>query len=310
MSTDSKSSTSVSSSVPPPSNSIVLVTGANKGIGYEIVRLSAIRNPKWTILLGSRSRENGEIAINKLKNLGLNNIKFHLLDIDNDESIENSVENIKILYGKLDIVIHNAAILYPEFSFSNTKKILNTNYFQTVKFHNKILPIITPQTGRIIVVSSIVGTWAQYTSPKDLQNTLTKSDLTVEEIDTLARAYVESTNGEKNFPQKEKFPTQNPQTFHAVPYGQSKQFLNAWVRVTAPIVAKQGISLINTCPGYCSTDMTAFAGSATRTPETGAKSILFALEHGIQDSGKQFQDNILLPVASKIPKEFGGTDEE
>jgi len=76
----------------------------------------------------------------------------------------------------------------------------------------------------------------------------------------------------------------------------------------APELTQRGIALINTCPGYCATDMNAYVGTATRTAEQGAKSILFALERPLSDAGRQYQDNVEVPVAVKLPKELGGDD--
>lgn len=82
---------------------IVLVTGANRGIGFAILQAAAGRIPDATFILGCRSLEAGHEAAEKLR--GLNpNAAFDVvqIDIENDDSILASVRFIAEKYGKLD----------------------------------------------------------------------------------------------------------------------------------------------------------------------------------------------------------------
>lgn len=81
----------------------ILVTGANRGIGYAIVQAVATRLPTANIILACRSRTLGEEAIQTLRGSGvsarLDNIE---LDIEKDASIESAVTAVDKKYGSLD----------------------------------------------------------------------------------------------------------------------------------------------------------------------------------------------------------------
>ncbi|KAK2613673.1 hypothetical protein N8I77_000568 [Diaporthe amygdali] len=89
---------------------IILVTGANRGIGFAIVQAAAGRIPGATFLLGCRSLEAGKEAAEKLRDLNPNvSFDVALIDIEKDESILAAVKWIDEKYGKLDVLINNAA---------------------------------------------------------------------------------------------------------------------------------------------------------------------------------------------------------
>jgi hypothetical protein len=82
---------------------IVLVTGANRGIGFAIVQVLARRIPTATILLGCRSSAAGQEAIEKLRELGVKSkLDVVELDIGSDSSIVAAVARIEKEYGRLD----------------------------------------------------------------------------------------------------------------------------------------------------------------------------------------------------------------
>ncbi len=82
---------------------IILVTGANRGIGFSIIQATAPRNPTATYLLGCRSIAAGEDAIKELRTLGIESkLDVVELDITNDDSIFAAAEYVKTKYGHLD----------------------------------------------------------------------------------------------------------------------------------------------------------------------------------------------------------------
>lgn len=81
----------------------ILVTGANRGIGYAITQTIATRLPTSNIILACRSRISAEEAIQTLRDGGISCGLDHVeLDIENDTSIESAVASIDKKYGNLD----------------------------------------------------------------------------------------------------------------------------------------------------------------------------------------------------------------
>jgi NAD(P)-dependent dehydrogenase (short-subunit alcohol dehydrogenase family) len=82
---------------------VILCTGANRSLGFAILQAAALRLPSATYLLGSRSAQAGEEAIEELKRLGVKApVEVLELDVSKDSSIFAAVEAVKTKYGKLD----------------------------------------------------------------------------------------------------------------------------------------------------------------------------------------------------------------
>lgn len=89
------------------SKTIVLVTGGNQGIGYEIVKALS-KQPELQILLGCRDTTKGEVAAASMgAPLNVNPIQ---LDITDDKSIEHCFKAVQQLFGRLDVLINNAGM--------------------------------------------------------------------------------------------------------------------------------------------------------------------------------------------------------
>lgn len=147
------------------SNKIALVTGANKGIGYQ----TALQLGKEgvTVIAASRNKERGIKAVEQLKAEGID-VEFLQLDVDIEADIKFAFDYINNKYGKLDILVNNAGIQIEskEWGINNTATIdekalrytLNTNFFNVVKLTNTLLPLIRKsEAGRIVNLSSILG---------------------------------------------------------------------------------------------------------------------------------------------------------
>lgn len=144
---------------------IALVTGANKGIGFETAR--QLGKEGITVIAASRNKEKGVAAVEQLKSEGLD-AEFLQLDIDNNADIRSAYEYIDKKYGKLDILVNNAGVQIEskEWGVNNTIDIdetalratLDTNFFNIVKLTNTLLPLIRKsEAGRIVNLSSILG---------------------------------------------------------------------------------------------------------------------------------------------------------
>jgi NAD(P)-dependent dehydrogenase (short-subunit alcohol dehydrogenase family) len=159
---------------------IALVTGANRGIGFETVRQLAKEGIK--VLLGARSDERGKEAESKLKNEGLD-VEFLQLDVDNETSHETAANYIENTYGRLDVLVNNAGILVDgdenggpaPASLTTTqafRKTFDTNFFNTVALTQKLLPLIKKSdAGRIVFLSSLLASLSSHSDPSsDIYN--------------------------------------------------------------------------------------------------------------------------------------------
>lgn len=95
------------------SKKIVLVTGANKGIGYEIVKALLESDKPYHVFLGSRSIERGKEAVATLQEEcidSLNTVEALQVDITSDLSIQKAFETVKASVGHIDTLINNAGM--------------------------------------------------------------------------------------------------------------------------------------------------------------------------------------------------------
>jgi NAD(P)-dependent dehydrogenase (short-subunit alcohol dehydrogenase family) len=137
---------------------IILVTGANKGIGFEVIKKlleeSSTSNNNL-ILLGSRDLTRGQDALVKLGSPS--NVHVLQLDTSSAESIARATDEIKQKYGgQLDVLINNAGIATTDNSIEGMQNVFGTNYYG-VKMVNKHLFPLIKENGRVVNVSSQVG---------------------------------------------------------------------------------------------------------------------------------------------------------
>lgn len=140
---------------------IALVTGANKGIGFEVARQLARR--EHTVLLGARNEERGREAADKLKAEGLD-VEFVRLDVEDDETHKMAAKVIEEKFGRLDALVNNAGIaLDVDFKASNVpqdllRKTFDTNFFGVIAVTQNFLPLLKKaDAGLIVNVSSGLG---------------------------------------------------------------------------------------------------------------------------------------------------------
>lgn len=153
---------------------IALITGANRGIGFETARQLGRLGIK--VLIGARNAEKGREAETKLKNENFD-AEFVLLDVDNVKTHESAAKYVEENYGRLDILINNAGILidenenYAAIGASRTpdhifRKTFDTNFFNTVALTQKFVPLIKKSdSGRIVFLSSAMGSLNLHSDP-------------------------------------------------------------------------------------------------------------------------------------------------
>ncbi|XP_057454553.1 (+)-neomenthol dehydrogenase-like [Lotus japonicus] len=264
-----------------------VVTGANKGIGLEIVRQLASVGIK--VVLTARDDKRGLQTLQTLKASGLSDlVVFHQLDVADAASVASLADFVKSEFGKLDILVNNAGIIGAKIkdndlynlaicnfgvlseddgdkamtqTYELAEECLQTNYYGAKITTESLLPLLhLSDSPRIVNVSSSLGKlecvpngWAKGVL-SDVDN------LTEEAVDGVLKRFL------KDFQQGSLESKGWPKTLSA--YIMSKAAMNAYTRILA---RKYPTFCINSvCPGYCKTDITVNNGFLTA--EEGAAS--------------------------------------
>jgi NAD(P)-dependent dehydrogenase (short-subunit alcohol dehydrogenase family) len=236
---------------------IALITGANKGLGFETARQLGAKG--YTVLVGARDETKGLSAIEKLKSEGFD-ADFIEIDATNAETIKSAVEKVGEKYGKLDVLINNAGISLDsnakpsEVSEEILRKTFDTNFFGVIAVTKAFLPLIKKsENGRIVNVSSGLGSLTQNSDP----------NWSFYQVKPLA-------------------------------YNSSKTALNAFTVILAHELKDTNIKVNSADPGYTATDLN--GNSGPKTVAEGA-SIITDLATLPDDgaTGSYFDDQGVLP---------------
>lgn len=147
---------------------VALITGANKGIGFETARQLAQKGIK--VLLGARDEKRGLESANLLKSEGLD-VEYVNVDVDNLETHKSVGNYIQENYGKLDILINNAGVMEEpkptsQLSIDVYRKVFETNFFNLISLTQTLLPLVRKSdAGRIVNLSSILGSLTVHSDP-------------------------------------------------------------------------------------------------------------------------------------------------
>jgi NAD(P)-dependent dehydrogenase (short-subunit alcohol dehydrogenase family) len=149
---------------------IALITGANKGIGFETARQLGARGV--TVLVGARDEARGAAAERALRD-GLRDgaeARYVPLDVTDAKSAQQAAGWIDREYGRLDILVNNAAIARggppSETDLDEMREVYETNVFGVVIVTNAMLPLLRrAPAARIVNVSSEVGSITAQTDP-------------------------------------------------------------------------------------------------------------------------------------------------
>jgi NAD(P)-dependent dehydrogenase (short-subunit alcohol dehydrogenase family) len=137
---------------------IVMITGANSGIGKETARVLAERGA--TIIMICRNKERGEIALKELKEkTGSDKIELILADLTEPDTIRDAVDKFKEKFDHLDVLINNAGLTLNEriITSEGYEKTFATNHLGHFQLTQLLLDILKRSTpSRIVNVSSAV----------------------------------------------------------------------------------------------------------------------------------------------------------
>ncbi len=209
---------------------IALVTGANKGIGYEIAAgLGALG---WSVGVGARDEARREAAVQKLRAGGADAFGVPL-DVTDDASVAAAARLLEERADRLDVLVNNAGVTggMPQTPTtvdpSAVRTAVETNVIGVIRVTNALLPLLRRSASpRIVNMSSSVGSLTRQTAPGADTGPISAA------------------------------------------YAPSKTFLNALTVQYAKELRDTNILINAACPGYCATDLNGFRG--VRTPEQGA----------------------------------------
>ncbi|KAI5383911.1 (+)-neomenthol dehydrogenase [Lathyrus oleraceus] len=242
---------------------IAVVTGGNRGIGFEISRQLADHGV--TVILTSRDASVGVESIKVLQEGGLD-VSCHQLDVLDSSSITQFSEWLKENYGGIDILVNNAGVNFnfgSDNSVENAQVVIDTNYYGTKRMIEAMIPLMkaTAAGGRIVNVSSRLGRLngkRNRLENDELREQLSDvENLTEELIDGVVTTFLQ---------QVEDGTWKSggwPQTF--TDYSVSKMAVNAYTRFMARKLCDrpegEKIFINCYCPGWVKTALTGYAGS-------------------------------------------------
>jgi NAD(P)-dependent dehydrogenase (short-subunit alcohol dehydrogenase family) len=235
---------------------IALISGANKGIGYEIAR--GLGAKKIKVLVGARDEARGHAAVDKLKAEGAD-ARYIQLDVTDHGTIQRAAAWIEKEFGRLDILVNNAGTAEwgakpSDVDLAKVRGVYETNFFGPVALIQAMLPLLgKSKHGRIVNVSSSLGSLTL------------SSDLNSPFADFLALGYCTS-----------------------------KSALNSMTIQFAKELKDTPIKVNAICPGYCATDIN--GNSGPRSAAQGAvAAIQYATIGDDGPTGGYFNDEGRVP---------------
>lgn len=147
---------------------IVLITGGNKGLGYETA--SRLKQMGYTVIIGAREQVRGQAAADAL------GVEWIQLDVTNTESVLAAAAQIETSKGRLDILVNNAGIPgrrvpTTELTGEDAELVFAVNVAGPVRVIHAFLPLLTKSTAPVIVnVSSGMGSFAATHDPDRLES--------------------------------------------------------------------------------------------------------------------------------------------
>uniref|UniRef100_A0A8C3YCC7 Carbonyl reductase (NADPH) n=1 Tax=Catagonus wagneri TaxID=51154 RepID=A0A8C3YCC7_9CETA len=247
---------------------VALVTGANKGIGFAIVR-DLCRQFSGDVVLTARDATRGQAAMKQLQAEGLSP-RFHQLDINDLQSVRALHDFLRKEYGGLDVLVNNVGISFQMDDATpvpiQAELTVKTNFLGTRDVCTELLPLIKPQ-GRVVNVSSTESVRALNQCSPELQQKFKSDSITEEELVGLMNKFVEDAkNG-----------VHRKEGWCDLIYGVTKIGVTVLSRIYARKLSEQRggdkVLLNACCPGWVRTDMG--GPTAPKSPEEGAETPVY-----------------------------------
>ena len=268
----------------------VLVTGANKGIGLAIVEAILSEHEDTGVLLGARDHERGDAARRELLRANpawRDRVELVQLDVASDASVKHAAAWVKERFVEeptpLYAIVNNAGVG----GASGLEDTLAVNTLGTRRVCEAFLPLLDPQRGRVVNITSAAGPSFVAKCSRERQQFFVDPSIDW----TRLSAFIDECRSIQG----------NPNEYEArgladgSPYGLSKACANSYTL----LLAREHPSLcINACtPGFIETDMTrGYATSSQKTPEelgmkppaVGARAPLFLLFGKLEGNGRYY----------------------
>jgi NAD(P)-dependent dehydrogenase (short-subunit alcohol dehydrogenase family) len=228
---------------------VILITGANAGIGYHTAHQIA-KTGKYTVLVGARSTEKANDAIKSIRaddsSVSEASLVPLVIDLNKDDTISAAAKHVESTYGHLDILINNAAV--PGTNSGNTRRekmnaTFDTNVTGTAVVTDAFIPLILKSaspTRRIINVGSGLGS-IEYISKG---------------VAPFVAKYQE--------------------------YSVSKAALHMLTWYTLKQLEGDKVAVLVASPGYCATNLNGFSG-----PRSAADGAAFIVDAAIKGSNEE-----------------------
>ncbi|KAI3985352.1 hypothetical protein MKX01_033666 [Papaver californicum] len=287
-----------------------VVTGGNKGIGFDICRQLASNG--ISVVLTARDVIKGLEAVEKLKNsFGLSNVVFHQLDVMNPITLPSLAEFIRSRFGKLDILVNNAGIVgaitdaagfmallqenqnkeRPNLkeviteTYELAEECVQTNYYGVKSVTKALIPLLQlSESPRIVNVTSTMGMLKFVSNEKALEILSDGDGLKEESVDEMVNMFLKDFKG--GLLESKGWPSCLPA------YTVSKASLNAYTRILAKQFPTFRVNCL--CPGYVNSGFNCNTGVVT-TAEGAERVVDLALVPDDGPSGLYFTHGKITP---------------
>ncbi|XP_057421915.1 (+)-neomenthol dehydrogenase [Lotus japonicus] len=281
---------------------VAVVTGGNRGIGFALVKRLAELG--LNVVLTARNNQNGEAAMENLRAQGLaQNIHFLQLDVSDPASITAFASSFKAQFGPtLDILVNNAGVSFNDLnenSVDHAESVIKTNFYGPKLLIEALLPLFRSSSSfgtRILNVSSRLGSLNKMRNA-EMKRVLESDELSEEEIEGVVRMFLSDVR--KGTWKSKGWPS------YWTDYAVSKLALNAYSKVLAKRSNSNsyGLSVNCFCPGFTQTPMTNGKGTHSAAYAADLAATLALLPPCHLPTGKFFllrKNSNVLGAASKL----------